>query len=87
MIFQADLVNLSGKAVDELAFGKVKTRLETLHDIHTDVMASVEEGFHKFAESRNSRLRRPLAGELGIFGSAEVEVLLMEASMLVCERR
>ena len=62
----------------ELAFGKVEAVFEGLDDLHTDVMASVEEGFHEFAESGNAVFGRPFTWELSIFGATEVEMLLVE---------
>ena len=54
-----------------------------MHYVHTKIVASFEKVFHEIAETRDSGLRRPFTWELKISGSAEVEVLLMGASILV----
>ncbi len=42
-MIQADLVDFGCEAVDEFAFGELETLFEDLHDVHTSVMAGVDE--------------------------------------------
>lgn len=74
-----DFVDFGGEAVDEPAFRELEILFEILHDININIMTSVDEGLREFAETRGAGFGRPFTGELGIFRSAEVEVLLVEA--------
>lgn len=53
---QTDFVDLARESIDELAFGELETLFEALHDVHTSVMASVDEPLHGFAETGNAGL-------------------------------
>ena len=70
---QTDFVHLGDESDHKLASREFRTLFEKPHNVHVSSIASVEEAFHEVAETWKARL--------GSFGSAEVEVLLIDVSI------
>ena len=58
---QADFVDLGGEAVDKLACRGLEILFEILHDVHTNIVASVKEDSHEYAKTGVAGFGRPFA--------------------------